>query len=330
MRIIDIFSKEKCHKGIEISAATAIGSYSENCDVYLIGDKAVASKENDDYHECLNDDREVHYVAVFDGMNGEPRAREAALCAAQAIIESPPKDISDGKRVLVHAGERVEQEFPGSGTTLSLLIWQNDTYSVINAGDSPIYLLRKGILKQISEDHSLAGQKKLQGIEPFARDASYLMKYLGCGVRDIEWNITKGKLQAGDLFLLCSDGITKAFSDEKIRKFLKKRKKQTVTEMIVSGAAKRKNSDNCTAILLSVGTIEGEKEQENQLAEKEAAEEVENTTSGKAIEWCVKAAEGENAKAQNHLGACYATGRGVVQSEEKESPVIQDTTKRSE
>ncbi len=247
---LDVF-RRKYRTGITISASTQVGSYEENCDIFVIGDAVTFSNEEDTYNSNIVNDNKTHFLAVLDGMNGEPRGREAARCGAQALLESPPKKIGDGTEVLMNAGKHVEKEVRGSGTTLSLLIWNKNTYEVINAGDSPIYLLRNGVLSHLSEDHSLAGQKRLAGMEPFPGDDSYLLSFLGCGVEDKTWSPITGPIYPGDKFLLCSDGITKSLSEKQIRRMLKKDKKPA--EKIVSSATRRKGSDNCTAIVMSVG-----------------------------------------------------------------------------
>ena len=127
------------------------------------------------------------------------------------------------------------------GTTAAMLQVCGEEVYILNSGDSRIYKLTDHELRQISQDHiSVAyGGKAItqffgmpEGYEP----APYA---------------AKGKFRAGDLFLLCSDGVTDMLSDEEICRIIDdKMDVDILARALVNAALEKGGVDNTTAILL--------------------------------------------------------------------------------
>src|SRR5205085_4435128 len=114
------------------------------------------------------------------------------------------------------------------GTTVVLPLWRHgDEIYLSNLGDSRAYRVRDGQIEQLTIDHSLAQalveNKTISADEAKGhRFRNYLWKYLGCKEKDMGEgpDIRIEKIQAGDRFLLCSDGMTGPVPDEQILQFI--------------------------------------------------------------------------------------------------------------
>ena len=130
-----------------------------------------------------------------------------------------------------------------------------------NIGDSRIYRLRKGKLKQLSQDHSVVQRMVRIGMLTEAEARKHpqrhqITQYLGIRQEEmmiepqIEENV---RIENGDRYLLCSDGLTDMLSDEEIEKTMNACRivKDTV-EKLWNAAIKNGGADNITVILLEV------------------------------------------------------------------------------
>lgn len=112
----------------------------------------------------------------------------------------------------------------GMGTTLVAAYFHGSTLFVVYSGDSRVYRLREGRLKQLSVDHSLLNEYlRLEMIRPSeARSFPYrnvILKAIGLSER-ASMDFFKRRVRRGDLYLLCSDGLTEMVEDEAISRIL--------------------------------------------------------------------------------------------------------------
>ena len=114
----------------------------------------------------------------------------------------------------------------GMGTTLTAALVRGDEISFGHVGDSRAYVLRDGKLKQITNDHSLVEELRRQG--KLTRDQaaehpqrSVITRALG-PEPDVEVDTMTFRARPGDLFLLCSDGLTTMLSDDELAAILKR------------------------------------------------------------------------------------------------------------
>lgn len=155
--------------------------------------------------------------AVADGMGGHLGGEVASERAVQLLKDRAPAGLEaliDAVRAAnlgVHTEAAGNPELRGMGTTLVAVVGTDDGLGLINVGDSRIYLYRSGVLKQLSEDHSLVETMVRRG-EITAEAAlthpqrNVVLRALGVDSEvDLDaWTLTPAN---GDRLVLCSDGL---------------------------------------------------------------------------------------------------------------------------
>lgn len=140
--------------------------------------------------------------AVFDGHDG--MSEENTIARVQTTFK-----LSNDK-ILKHVGRNPNDQ--GMGCTAELLAFTQETFIIGHVGDSRTYRLRDNMLKRLTKDHSLVQEQLDQGLitpEEAERHAMRNVILRAVGVNPtVALDILKGKRKPGDLFLLCSDGLT--------------------------------------------------------------------------------------------------------------------------
>jgi len=210
-------------------------------------------------------------LVVADGMGGHALGELASQTAVKAFTEAlfayltkHPNEKEKALREAVnHANTAVHRLAQGEGkgrpgTTLTALLLGDDSFYIAHVGDSRIYLLRDGQLRQLTTDHTWVAQEIARGrMKPQEAQNSpfknYLTRALGSKPQ-VEGDISAGGLREGDLFLLCSDGLTGHVSDEEIARLLGSNVSlQESCERLVAMANERGGHDNITVLLAQVG-----------------------------------------------------------------------------
>lgn len=204
---------------------------------------------------------EIHVAAVCDGVGGSNYGELASKAAIQAVIhfveQQPRRDVLPDRMLedlLDQINEKILQlceKIGQTATTLSLLLWQGNRYYAVNIGDSPIFLLRKGKLKRISTPQTKADLNMMTQRPLQKEDWNTLTQFLGKrGVSGSQMAAFRyGKLQKGDTFLVCSDGVSKKIEESRLKRYLSRRGEKSVPAMYKTIARNTRN-DNCTAIVL--------------------------------------------------------------------------------
>ncbi len=221
----------------------------------------------------MNEDRflaDERIFAVADGVGGH----QAGEVASQTSVETLLRAFNEGEHTtegLVTAAETANQavwqlaqgsrEKRGMGTTLTALaLVQSDgeeELALINVGDSRAYLLQRGELVQLTEDHSLVEELVRDGkLTPAEAQVhpqrSIITRALGMEpvIQVDSWEITP---YAGDRILLCSDGLTNELSDERIASTLRQlADPQEAARDLVRQARAAGGSDNITVVIVDV------------------------------------------------------------------------------
>jgi PPM family protein phosphatase len=120
----------------------------------------------------------------------------------------------------VLAGARAEAQYNGMGTTLVTALFQHDKITVAHVGDSRAYRFRRGELVQITRDHSLLQEQIDAGLvnsewARFAQNKNLVTRAVGVGP-DMEVEIHDHHIEPGDVYLLCSDGLSDMLAIEEI------------------------------------------------------------------------------------------------------------------
>jgi len=171
--------------------------------------------------------------AVADGMGGAQAGEVASQIATEALEETDPGDQAPEpylKRVLEDANERIhgiaqkDASTSGMGTTLTAVLIRDDEISIAHVGDSRAYLYRDSELKRLTSDHSLVEELRRQGrlTDEQAEEhpqRSIITRALGPEpVVDVDTMTYQAR--AGDVILICSDGLTTMVSESRIAEIL--------------------------------------------------------------------------------------------------------------
>ncbi len=128
------------------------------------------------------------------------------------------------------------------GTTLEVLIFKDHRFYLAHVGNSRIYLMRNGIVYRLTQDHAV----DIEMAKPDAR-----INLLGI-VPEVSVDVFSDEVQPGDSFILCTDGLTEAVSEEEIKYALvHNRSPQGAAEKLVRLADKRDGSDNISVTVIS-------------------------------------------------------------------------------
>ena len=187
----------------------------------------ILDRENHGLGETLRWSGEPGAVyAVFDGMGGEACGETAAYLAAAALRDAMARrDTEDFlTRVCLKANGDIcayarRNRSPLMGSTAVLLAVDGDRAEIVNLGDSRAFLLRAGRMEQISTDHTDAAMLERSGAKG---RKPRLTQHLGIPPEEmvIEPARRRGRVYPGDVFLLCSDGLTDMVPPEEIARLL--------------------------------------------------------------------------------------------------------------
>jgi PPM family protein phosphatase len=213
------------------------------------------------------------FFAVADGMGGAKAGEVASALAAGTFEgerdagEAPEAQLT---RIAREANRRIyemaveDEAVRGMGTTLTAAKVHEDEVSLGHVGDSRAYLLRDGELRQITRDHSLVAELERTGqISPEAAEhhpqRSIITRALG-PEPDVEVDTYTVAGHAGDVYLICSDGLTGMLSDADVEALLRGSDSlETAARTLIDAANQNGGRDNITVVLFRLG---GDREQE--------------------------------------------------------------------
>ncbi|MBT1092732.1 Stp1/IreP family PP2C-type Ser/Thr phosphatase [Streptomyces chartreusis] len=207
-------------------------------------------------------------LAIADGMGGAA-AGEVASSEAISTIVALDDDVP-GSDILTSLGTAVQRandqlrsmveedpQLEGMGTTLTALLWTGQRLGLVHVGDSRAYLLRDGVLTQITQDHTwvqrLVDEGRITEEEATTHpQRSLLMRALGSGDH-VEPDLSIREVRAGDRYLICSDGLSGVVSHQTLEDTLASYQgpQETVQELIQL-ALRGGGPDNITVIIADV------------------------------------------------------------------------------
>ena len=152
----------------------------------------------------------------------------------------------------VHEASLHESTLVGMGTTLTIGAVAQRRLFVASLGDSRAYLLRRGLLEQISQDHSWAAAGEKAGLSEEWVGRHVLTRALGTKPH-VEVDLFGPlPLEAGDRLILCSDGLTTPLSDAEIQEIADRYPPQRASEALIQAANERGGPDNVSALVVKV------------------------------------------------------------------------------
>lgn len=226
-----------------------------------VSDKGKVRSINED--ACL-DRADLGIWVVADGMGGHAAGDLASEMIVNELKSITPGDslgalASDVESRLQQVNQNLLQESQRRGgeiigsTVVTLLTYQG--YCIYQwAGDSRIYLFRRGRLKQLSRDHSQVEELIEQGIVTSDQAeqspiSNYITRAVGA-CEELELDAEIFEPCDGDIFLLCSDGLNKEVSDEEIEEILSDYGFQESVQQLIHLAMERGARDNVTLVLV--------------------------------------------------------------------------------
>jgi len=239
-------------------------------------------ERNEDAFLCLP---EEGLFVVADGMGGHNRGDVASRVCIDAIRDwfkgktkagetvyggngiaarhttrkaSPRKFLAQS---ITYANQRVFQasrtveDLSGMGTTVVALLVHGGMAFIVNSGDSRAYRLRNKRLCQLTKDHSLVAEymrlhlltKKSAKVFPYR---NVIVKALGLS-GEVSFDMHGFHIRDGDLYLLCSDGLTEMVDDHKLKGLLcRDEDLEVMTDRLVESALEAGGNDNITVVLV--------------------------------------------------------------------------------
>ncbi|TMM27665.1 MAG: Stp1/IreP family PP2C-type Ser/Thr phosphatase [Actinobacteria bacterium] len=211
--------------------------------------------------------------AIADGMGGAQAGELASSLAAGAVREDEGTAGSGERRVtqlIQEANRRVYQRSSqdaaasGMGTTLTVALVGDGTVAFGHVGDSRAYLIRDRRLEQLTEDHSLVAELVRSGkLSPEETrthpQRSVITRALGTDP-DVDVDTFSIETQTGDLFMLCSDGLTSMVEDDVILSTIEENRDnlQKTAKALIRAANKGGGEDNITVVFFEIGDDVGE------------------------------------------------------------------------
>jgi PPM family protein phosphatase len=215
---------------------------------------------------------EPPFFAVADGMGGAKAGEVASAMAASAFEGERNSDETAEVqlvRILREANRRIydmavaDESHRGMGTTLTAAKVTGDEVSLGHVGDSRAYRMRDGELEQLTKDHSLVAELERSGqITAEAAEhhpqRSIITRALG-PEPDVEVDTYTLAGREGDLFLLCSDGLTSMISDQEVGSILRSADSlNEAAEALVRAANQSGGKDNITVVMFRLGAGGGD------------------------------------------------------------------------
>ncbi|MFF2651367.1 Stp1/IreP family PP2C-type Ser/Thr phosphatase [Streptomyces sp. NPDC058045] len=211
-------------------------------------------------------------LAIADGMGGQAAGEVASSEVISNLVtlddDVPGSDIltslgnavqraNDQLRMMVEEDPQLE----GMGTTLTALLWTGQRLGMVHVGDSRAYLLRDGVLTQITQDHTwvqrLVDEGRITEEEATTHpQRSLLMRALGSGDH-VEPDLSIREVRAGDRYLICSDGLSGVVSHQTMEETLASYQgPQETVQDLIQLALRGGGPDNVTVIVADVLDID--------------------------------------------------------------------------
>lgn len=242
--------------------------------IHGITDVGQSREHNED---AISWDTRIGLALLADGMGGHNAGEVASILAVDSIKTSladvvTPEIVASGvvdyKEAMVDAisfanREINEQslenpEYAGMGTTLVAVLFLNHSVIYAHVGDSRIYRLRSSKLQRLTSDHSLVQEMIDNGYlsdEEAQESTSRNLITRALGISDeVEVDIAEQDTEIGDIYLLCSDGLTDLVSDPEINSAIMQHRDdlELASRILVDMANQKGGTDNISIVLAAV------------------------------------------------------------------------------
>lgn len=231
--------------------------------VWCTTDKGLKRENNQDSYLI---DEKLGLFVVADGMGGHLGGEVASSLAVETaqIVVSENRDTHPQellKKTYREASHRIFDKaaenaphLTGMGTTMVLAYLRGRTLYIGNVGDSRSYLYRDDMLWQLTEDHSLINEQIRAGLisEDQARsfaNKNVITRSVGYE-RDVECDVVERDVQKGEMYLICSDGLSSLVPFEDILKIIQNVPTDQLVAKLIDQAKANGGDDNITVMVL--------------------------------------------------------------------------------
>ena len=205
----------------------------------------------------------LHLYGVADGMGGHKGGETASAGCRDRVLEALQeqthslealrKAIEEANTALFRQ-QQEDENLSGMGTTLSL-VWFSESFAYLaHVGDSRIYCLRDGELQQMTDDHSLVGELVRMGeLTPEQAEKHPMRNVIlrAVGTEEgIKVDLAVEERRAGDVWLICSDGLHGMVSDKDMAEILKAHDVDKAADLLMGAALNAGGRDNISLVVL--------------------------------------------------------------------------------
>jgi protein phosphatase len=214
---------------------------------------------------------EQGFCLAADGMGGEAAGELASKIFADTAQEIFADNFNHSEKEILY---RVKQAFSfanekildhvtqtpnhkGMGCTAELLAFYEDNFALGHVGDSRTYRFRNGQLRQLTQDHTLVQQQIEEGLISSDNIKNHplrnvIIRAIG-QERELALDLLRGNILSGDLFLLCSDGLTDMIQDNQIQEILYSDIEiHRKADKLIESAKAAGGKDNITVVLAAI------------------------------------------------------------------------------
>ncbi len=232
----------------------------------------------DHNEDCIAMRSDLGLAVLADGMGGHSAGEVASSLAVQAVVDELERALAeaplasgeedDGTEAaylimntvaqansLVYQSAQVNPERTGMGTTLVLALFASGSVTIAHVGDSRAYRLRDSRLERLTHDHSVIEEAVRKGMftrEEAQRNLSknIITRALGVGP-DVDTDVQQFAMRSGDIYLLCSDGLTDLVNDTDLQTALREfaANLEKAIQHLIALANTRGGHDNISVVL---------------------------------------------------------------------------------
>ncbi|HYT34984.1 MAG TPA: PP2C family serine/threonine-protein phosphatase [Ktedonobacteraceae bacterium] len=207
---------------------------------------------------------------VADGLGGHTKGEVASEMTVKLVREAYYQDENDDiaaslrhavehANVLIYQANQAQIEPSDKdhmmGSTCVAAVLQGDTVYVANVGDSRAYIVRAGLVKQVSQDHTPEAEQMRAGLlteeQARAQSGNKITRCMGIKP-DVEVDVFTEPVQQSDILVLCTDGLSKTISDEQMGKIVQQFEPQESVQRLIELANEQGGPDNITAVVARV------------------------------------------------------------------------------
>lgn len=234
-------------------------------------DRGLKREINEDCHRIITESSQNPCAFIIaDGMGGHNCGEVASRMTVDYIsdfivhsgnlllscpdIEEEIKKLVGDANIAVFEASLIKPEANGMGTTLTMAVITGRKVTVAHVGDSRMYLARDEKLQQITEDHSYIEELIKNGTLTREQAENHprknvITRAIGSS-KDLEVDVMNFEAKEGDIFLLCTDGLTNMICENEIYNIIKDNEPEKACEQLIEAAKGKGGEDNITVIVI--------------------------------------------------------------------------------